>query len=121
MNKKQFTGVFLSFFLFLGFDTISTALSWSVSYLVTYPELQEKLHEEISKFCCLSKKKIIILTLIIIVSHCIFTNCLLFTEEKVGLDRSPLLSDRQNLPFLEAFILETLRHSSFLPFTIPHW
>lgn len=45
----------------------------------------------------------------------------LFPEDKVGLDRSPLLSDKPNLPFLEAFILESLRHSSFLPFTIPHW
>ncbi|XP_040022738.2 cytochrome P450 1A1 [Gasterosteus aculeatus] len=41
-------------------------------------------------------------------------------KDKVGLDRSPLLSDKPNLPFLEAFILESLRHSSFLPFTIPH-
>lgn len=48
-------------------------------------------------------------------------NLFSFSEEKVGLDRSPLLSDRPNLPNLEAFILELFRHSSFLPFTIPHW
>ncbi|XP_036952314.1 cytochrome P450 1A1 [Acanthopagrus latus] len=71
-----------------GFDTISTALSWSVMYLVAYPEIQERLHQEI--------------------------------KETVGLDRTPCLSDRLNLPFLEAFILEIFRHSSFLPFTIPH-
>ncbi|XP_067105737.1 cytochrome P450 1A1 [Osmerus mordax] len=71
-----------------GFDTISTALSWAVLYLVAYPEIQQRLHEEI--------------------------------KEVVGLKRSPRLSDRTKLPLLEAFILEIFRHSSFLPFTIPH-
>lgn len=71
-----------------GFDTISTALSWSVLYLVAHPEMQERLHQEL--------------------------------KDKVGLDRAPVLSDKPNLPILEAFILEIFRHSSFLPFTIPH-
>ncbi|KAM9409650.1 cytochrome P450 1A1-like isoform 1-T1 [Pholidichthys leucotaenia] len=71
-----------------GFDTVSTALSWSLMYLVTYPEIQEKLYKEI--------------------------------KENVGLDRTPVLSDRNNLPLLEAYILELYRHSSFVPFTIPH-
>ncbi|XP_030621870.1 cytochrome P450 1A1 [Chanos chanos] len=71
-----------------GFDTISTALSWSVLYMVAYPEIQEKLHQEI--------------------------------KEKVGLERTPRLSDKADLPYLEAFILEIFRHTSFLPFTIPH-
>ncbi|PNI37747.1 CYP1A2 isoform 2 [Pan troglodytes] len=38
----------------------------------------------------------------------------------IGRERRPRLSDRPQLPYLEAFILETFRHSSFLPFTIPH-
>ncbi|XP_055030319.2 cytochrome P450 1A1 [Misgurnus anguillicaudatus] len=71
-----------------GFDTISTALSWAVVYLVAYPEIQERLHREL--------------------------------DEKIGKDRTPRLSDRPDLPLLESFILETFRHSSFLPFTIPH-
>ncbi|XP_053479605.1 cytochrome P450 1A1 [Ictalurus furcatus] len=71
-----------------GFDTISTALSWSVVYLVAYPEIQERLHEEL--------------------------------KENVGMDRTPHLVDKPNLIYLEAFILEIFRHSSFLPFTIPH-
>ncbi|XP_031669920.1 cytochrome P450 1A1 [Oncorhynchus kisutch] len=71
-----------------GFDTISTALSWAVVYLVAYPEIQERLHQEL--------------------------------KEKVGMIRTPRLSDKINLPLLEAFILEIFRHSSFLPFTIPH-
>ncbi|CAB1339250.1 unnamed protein product, partial [Coregonus sp. 'balchen'] len=71
-----------------GFDTISTALSWAVVYLVAYPEIQERLHQELKK--------------------------------KVGMNRTPRLSDKTNLPLLEAFILEIFRHSSFMPFTIPH-
>ncbi|XP_057203270.1 cytochrome P450 1A1 [Triplophysa rosa] len=71
-----------------GFDTISTALSWAVMYLVAYPEIQERLHRE--------------------------------QNEKIGMDRTPRLSDRLATPLLEAFILEIFRHSSFLPFTIPH-
>ncbi|XP_051838201.1 cytochrome P450 1A1 [Antechinus flavipes] len=38
----------------------------------------------------------------------------------IGRERWPMLSDKPQLPYLEAFILETFRHSSFLPFTIPH-
>ncbi|XP_066540401.1 cytochrome P450 1A1 [Hoplias malabaricus] len=71
-----------------GFDTISTVLSWSVMYLVAYPEIQERLNKELM--------------------------------ETVGTERAPLLSDKNNLPYLEAFILEIFRHTSFLPFTIPH-
>ncbi|KAG9329244.1 hypothetical protein JZ751_006429 [Albula glossodonta] len=71
-----------------GFDTISTGLSWAVVYLVAYPEIQEKLHQEM--------------------------------KNVVGMERTPRLSDKPNLPYLEAFILEIFRHSSFVPFTIPH-
>ncbi|RXN18442.1 cytochrome P450 1A1-like protein [Labeo rohita] len=31
-----------------GFDTISTALSWAIVYLVNYPEIQERLQRELS-------------------------------------------------------------------------
>ncbi|XP_018594535.1 cytochrome P450 1A1-like [Scleropages formosus] len=41
-------------------------------------------------------------------------------KENVGMDRTPTLDDKLKLPLLEAFILEVFRHSSFLPFTIPH-
>lgn len=42
------------------------------------------------------------------------------TDAVIGRGRRPQLSDRPQLPYLEAFILETFRHSSFVPFTIPH-
>nr|BAC87834.1 Cytochrome P450 1A [Pseudopleuronectes yokohamae] len=87
MSDEKIVGIVNDLFG-AGFDTVSTAMSWSVMYLVAHPEIQERLYQEI--------------------------------EDKVGLDRMPLLSDKPNLPFLEAFILEVFRHSSFLPFTIPH-
>ncbi|XP_012862537.1 cytochrome P450 1A1 [Echinops telfairi] len=71
-----------------GFDTVTTAISWSLMYLVTSPRVQRKIQEEL--------------------------------DTVIGRARQPRLSDRLQLPYLEAFILETFRHSSFLPFTIPH-
>lgn len=71
-----------------GFDTVSTALSWSVMYLVAYPEVQDRLHQELM--------------------------------DKVGMDRTPCLADKNNMPLLDSFITEMFRHSSFMPFTIPH-
>ncbi|XP_030042359.1 cytochrome P450 1A1 [Microcaecilia unicolor] len=41
-------------------------------------------------------------------------------DQVIGRERRPRLSDRLLLPYMEAFILEMLRHSSFVPFTIPH-
>ncbi|XP_051484372.1 cytochrome P450 1A5-like [Apus apus] len=71
-----------------GFDTVTTGLSWSLLYLVTYPDIQKRIQEEL--------------------------------DQTIGRERRPRLSDRGTLPYLEAFILEMFRHSSFLPFTIPH-
>ncbi|KAM9375085.1 cytochrome P450 1A4-like [Phaethornis superciliosus] len=71
-----------------GFDTVSTALSWSLMYAALYPDIQKKIQEEL--------------------------------DQTIGQERRPRLSDRGKLPYLEAFILEMFRHSSFLPFTIPH-
>lgn len=71
-----------------GFDTVTTAISWSLMYLVTSPGVQKKIQQEL--------------------------------DTVIGRVRRPRLSDRPQLPYLEAFILETFRHSSFVPFTIPH-
>ncbi|NXS60188.1 CP1A5 protein, partial [Brachypteracias leptosomus] len=71
-----------------GFGTVTTALSWSLMYLVTYPSMQKKIQEEL--------------------------------DQTIGRERRPRLSDRGTLPYTEAFILEMFRHSSFMPFTIPH-
>ncbi|NXW44509.1 CP1A4 protein, partial [Nyctiprogne leucopyga] len=71
-----------------GFDTVATALSWSLMYVALYPDIQKKIQEEL--------------------------------DQTIGRERRPRLSDRGTLPYTEAFILEMFRHSSFMPFTIPH-
>ncbi|XP_070618059.1 cytochrome P450 1A5-like [Erythrolamprus reginae] len=71
-----------------GFSTVSTGLSWSLMYLITYPEIQKKIREEI--------------------------------DVTIGRERKPRLSDRSLLPYTEAFILEVFRHSTFVPFALPH-
>ncbi|NWX30571.1 CP1A4 protein, partial [Notiomystis cincta] len=71
-----------------GFDTVATALSWSLMYAALYPDVQRKIQDEL--------------------------------DRTIGRERRPRLSDRGALPYMEAFILEVFRHSSFMPFTIPH-
>ncbi|KAM8804614.1 cytochrome P450 1A4-like [Eudromia elegans] len=71
-----------------GFETVTSALSWSLLYLAMYPDIQKRIQEEL--------------------------------DRTIGQERRPRLSDRNSLPYMEAFILEMFRHSSFLPFTIPH-
>uniref|UniRef100_A0A2K6PHN4 Cytochrome P450 1A n=1 Tax=Rhinopithecus roxellana TaxID=61622 RepID=A0A2K6PHN4_RHIRO len=71
-----------------GFDTIATAISWSLMYLVARPEIQRKIQKEL--------------------------------DAVIGRGWRSRLSDRPQLPYLEAFILETFRHSSFaLSLTVP--
>uniref|UniRef100_A0A3B4WNS2 Cytochrome P450, family 1, subfamily C, polypeptide 2 n=1 Tax=Seriola lalandi dorsalis TaxID=1841481 RepID=A0A3B4WNS2_SERLL len=41
-------------------------------------------------------------------------------DKVVGPDRLPSIEDRSNLAYLDAFIYETMRFTSFVPVTIPH-
>ncbi|ROI68626.1 Cytochrome P450 1B1 [Anabarilius grahami] len=41
-------------------------------------------------------------------------------DKTVGRDRLPSIEDRSNLAYLDAFIYETMRFTSFVPVTIPH-
>lgn len=41
-------------------------------------------------------------------------------DEVVGRDRLPCMDDQPKLPYVMAFLYETLRFSSFVPITIPH-
>uniref|UniRef100_F7BKP6 Cytochrome P450 1A n=1 Tax=Monodelphis domestica TaxID=13616 RepID=F7BKP6_MONDO len=87
LSEKKVVNVVIDLFG-AGFDTVTTAISWGLMYLVAKPEVQKKIHEEL--------------------------------DTVIGRERLPQLSDKTQLPYMEAFILETFRHSSFLPFTIPH-
>ncbi|CAH1780132.1 unnamed protein product [Owenia fusiformis] len=65
--------------------TTTTALNSMMAYLLDYPKVQEKLHEEIDRV--------------------------------IG-TRLPTLDDRREMPYMEAFILESLRYMSHIP-TVP--
>ncbi|XP_065111349.1 cytochrome P450 1C2 [Paramisgurnus dabryanus] len=41
-------------------------------------------------------------------------------DKVVGRDRLPSIEDKSNLVYLDAFIHETMRHTSLVPVTIPH-
>uniref|UniRef100_A0A8C1G6G2 Cytochrome P450, family 1, subfamily C, polypeptide 2 n=1 Tax=Cyprinus carpio TaxID=7962 RepID=A0A8C1G6G2_CYPCA len=41
-------------------------------------------------------------------------------DKVVGRDRLPSVEDKSNLAYLDAFIYETMRYTSFVPVTIPH-
>ncbi|XP_028658183.1 cytochrome P450 1A1 [Erpetoichthys calabaricus] len=71
-----------------GIDTVPTALEWSILYLITYPEIQPRIQEEIDTY--------------------------------IGFSKLPRFEDRHSMHFTEAFINEVFRHSSFVPFTVPH-
>ncbi|ELK03489.1 Cytochrome P450 1A2 [Pteropus alecto] len=47
-------------------------------------------------------------------------NDIFWADTVTGKPRWPRLSNRPQMPYMEAFLLETFRHSSFVPFTIPH-
>lgn len=71
-----------------GFDTIASTLQWTVLFMSTNPEYQEKVHAEI--------------------------------RVVIGMDRFPTMDDYPLLPFTEACIIETMRHSCIFPFALPH-
>uniref|UniRef100_A0A8C0T5R7 Cytochrome P450 1A n=1 Tax=Canis lupus familiaris TaxID=9615 RepID=A0A8C0T5R7_CANLF len=86
--KRRLSTLSTTFLGPVGFDTVTTAISWSLMYLVANPEIQRKIQKEL--------------------------------DTVIGRARQPRLSDRPQLPLMEAFILEIFRHTSFVPFTIPH-
>lgn len=71
-----------------GSETAATTLVWAVLYLLHFPIIQRRLHEEIDKR--------------------------IGTEQRIHLDK------RKSLPYLEAFICETMRFTSVLPLSVPH-
>lgn len=71
-----------------GFDTIASTIQWSILYLITNPDWQEKVYQEIT--------------------------------DAYGTGNDPDVTDLSELPYTEATILETMRHSCIFPFALPH-
>ncbi|XP_072103208.1 cytochrome P450 1B1 [Mobula birostris] len=69
-------------------DTLSTALHWLILLMVSKPEVQRKIQEEVDRV--------------------------------VGREHIPTIQDEPRLPYLVAFLYESLRFSSFVALTIPH-
>ena len=71
-----------------GGSTVSSSLQWGVCLMAAYPEVQEKVFQQI--------------------------------DSVVGQGRAVALSDRTDLPLVEATIYEVLRFSCSVPFALPH-
>ena len=95
------------FDLFLaGSETTSTTLNWAVLYMVRYPEIQAKVQEELDTVVGTDRYDYI--------QHISLNAIIIFI-------RMPTVSDKQNLPFTEATIMEIQRHSNIVPAGAPHW
>ncbi|NP_001191176.1 cytochrome P450 family 1 subfamily C polypeptide 1 [Xenopus tropicalis] len=86
--SKDYVESIVNDILGAGQDTTATALTWILLLLIKYPDIQQKLQEEI--------------------------------DLVVGPNRLPTADDKVQLPYVQAFIYEALRFSSFVPVTIPH-
>ncbi|XP_043839527.1 steroid 17-alpha-hydroxylase/17,20 lyase [Dromiciops gliroides] len=71
-----------------GVETSSSVIKWFLAYMLHYPQVKEKIQNEI--------------------------------DEKIGFSRTPVLSDRNQLVFLECSIREILRIRPVAPLLIPH-
>ena len=78
------------FDLFLaGSETTSTTLTWAYLFMIRYPEVQEKVQQEL--------------------------------DQVVGTDRLPSCSDRPNLPYTEAVLMEVQRCGNITPLGVQHY
>ncbi|KAK6963666.1 cytochrome P450 2U1, partial [Biomphalaria glabrata] len=71
-----------------GSETTSTTIMWFLLYMLHYPEVQQKIYEEI--------------------------------VEQIGTDRPPNITDKRNLKYLTAVIMEVQRKASIVPLSVPH-
>lgn len=64
-------------------------------------------------FCChFLHRGILIVTMFLLFSD---------SDDHIGPARLPRFEDKPKMPFTEAFLYEVFRHTSYVPFTIPHW
>jgi cytochrome P450 len=85
LGQLNFTNV-MSDLIIAGSETTSTFLTYLISYMINYPEVQERVREEI---CCIVG---------------------------TGSNLLPSLADRERLPFPQAVISEVFRHANVAPF-----
>ena len=78
-------------FFIAGSDTTTLTFQWLLLFMVKYPDVQKKVHEEIDLVLGVGEKS-----------------------------RKVSLSDRSKMTYIEAVILETMRHSPIAPFSISH-
>lgn len=71
-----------------GSETTATTLKWIIFFMISQPDIQEKLHKEIEKCVCQGQ--------------------------------APSYSDRKEMPYVEATILEALRIGNIVPLAMPH-
>ncbi|KAM9955619.1 hypothetical protein ACTFIW_009117 [Dictyostelium discoideum] len=76
-------------FFFAGTDTSSTTLEYLFLMMANYPEIQDKVHQEVKSYL-----------------------------KQIGKDKVEL-NDRQSLPYVVAVIKETLRFKPVTPFGVP--
>ncbi|XP_072039612.1 cytochrome P450 2J4-like [Amphiura filiformis] len=72
-----------------GSETTVTTLRWALLYMMAYPDIQDKVHQEI--------------------------------DNVVGRNRLPNLSDKEQLPYTEATLMEIQRIASIVPLGVPHY
>ncbi|KAM9237232.1 cytochrome P450 2U1 [Dugong dugon] len=71
-----------------GTDTTTNSLLWCLLYMSVYPDVQERVHEEV--------------------------------ERVIGPNRAPSLTDKVQMPYTEATIMEVQRLTVVVPLAIPH-
>ena len=78
-------------FFVAGSDTTTLSFQWLMLFMIKYPDVQKKVQSEIDSILGVGSEK-----------------------------REVSLSDRPNMTYVEAVILESMRHSPIAPFSIPH-
>ncbi|XP_072040944.1 cytochrome P450 2J4-like [Amphiura filiformis] len=72
-----------------GSETTVTTLRWALLYMMAYPEIQDKVQQEI--------------------------------DNVVGRNRLPNISDKEQMPYTEATLMEIQRIASIVPLGVPHY
>lgn len=78
-------------FFIAGSDTVTMTLQWIFLFMIKYPDVQRKVHGQIDEILGVGPEK-----------------------------RQATLADRSKMAYIEAVIMETMRHSPITPFSLGH-